>query len=56
MTTNDTDDAKAIRLLKRQLEELEIVRALDYKDSKFKVWQDATTSGLKRFLARIRPT
>jgi len=55
MTTDETDDIKAIRLLNRQLEELQSVRALNWRDPKFRVWHDATMSALQRFLAPGSP-
>ena len=33
---------KAIRLLTRQLEELQTVRGLNYKDPTYKAWRDTT--------------
>ena len=46
----ESPDEKAIRLLKRQLEELQTVRGLNYKDPAFKAWRDTTRSVLERFL------
>jgi hypothetical protein len=51
----ESTNEKAIRLLKRQLEELGTVRALSYKDPRFKSWRDTTTRVLERFLGPTSP-
>src|SRR6476660_2067675 len=51
----ETLDEKAIRLLKRQLEELQTVRGLNYKDPSFKAWYDTTMRVLETFLGRESP-
>lgn len=51
----ETDTDKADRLLNQQLEELESVRGLNYKDPLFLGWRDTTTSLLQRFLPPDSP-
>jgi hypothetical protein len=51
----ETDDEKAIRLLTRQLEELQTVRGLNYKDPAYKTWRDTTTRVLQMFLGPESP-
>ncbi len=51
----ESSDEKAIRLLKRQLEELQTVRSLNYKDPNFKAWRDTTTRVLQMFLGPESP-
>jgi hypothetical protein len=41
---------KAIRLLKRQLDELQRVRGLNYNPLDFKVWRDTIARVLQMFL------
>jgi|GEM_PF-2294383 len=48
-------DQKAIRLLNRQLEQLQDLRGLNYHDSKYKVWRDTTIRVLETFLGRESP-
>lgn len=47
---SESPEQKAVRLLNRQLEELQTVRALNYRDPAFKAWRDTTRSVLDRFL------
>ncbi len=47
----ETDKEKAIRLLSRQLKELETVRRLAVEDGEFKAWRATTTSLLNRYLS-----
>ena len=52
----ETTQQKAIRLLNRQLEELQTIRALNDSDNpKFKSWQDTTWSVFERFLGKENP-
>lgn len=46
----ESPDQKAVRLLKRQLEELQTIRGLNYKHAEFKAWRDSTRSILDRYL------
>jgi hypothetical protein len=55
MMTGETEDTKAVRILTRQLKELEEVRGLNYKDAKFKSWHDDTMRALQRFLSPDSP-
>jgi hypothetical protein len=49
----ENQQQKAIRLLNRQLEELQTVRALNSSsDPKFKAWRDTTRGVLERFLGK----
>jgi hypothetical protein len=48
--TIETDDAKATRLLNRQLEELNGIRPLNYKHPNFIAWRDTTRSVLEKYL------
>ncbi|MGA9798587.1 MAG: hypothetical protein WBQ68_06240 [Terriglobales bacterium] len=52
MHAEETPQQKAMRLLNRQLEELQTVRALNYNDPKFKAWRDTTHGVLERFLGK----
>ena len=52
---NESEDAqqKAIRLLNRQLEELQTIRTLNSsRNPKFKAWRDTTRGVLERFLGK----
>jgi hypothetical protein len=51
----ESDDQKAIRLLKEQLKELETIRGLNSKDPQFKAWRAQTRSYLERFLPLSSP-
>jgi hypothetical protein len=55
MTTGESGQEKAVRLLNEQLEELQSVRGLNGLDSTFTAWFDTTTSLLKRFLSPTSP-
>ena len=46
----ESPQQKAIRLLNRQLGELQTVRALNYLDPKFKAWRNTTMGVLEKFL------
>lgn len=50
MNGQETPEQKAIRLLNRQLGELQTIRALNHEDPKFKAWRDTTQGLLERFL------
>jgi hypothetical protein len=45
-------DTKAIRLLERQLDELQTLRGLNYRDPKFWAWRDTTQGVLDRFCGK----
>jgi hypothetical protein len=55
MTTDGTEDIKAIRLLNQQLGELQNVRGLNYKEPLFEAWRDTTKAYLERFLPPDNP-
>ena len=55
MTTSESGQEKATRLLKEQLKELQSVRGLSGEDPAFTAWLDTTTSFLKRFLSPTSP-
>ena len=55
MTTSETGQEKATRLLKEQLKELPSVCSLNGEDPAFTAWLDTTTSILKRFLSPTSP-
>jgi len=55
MTESESGQDKAIRLLNKQLKELQTVRGLSADDPAFTAWQDTTTSLLKRFLSPTSP-
>lgn len=46
----ETADEKAVRLLQRQLDELQTIRTLNYKHPDFKAWRDTTDAVLERFV------
>jgi hypothetical protein len=46
----ESPQQKAIRLLNRQLGQLQTIRGLNYKHAEFKAWRDATMSILERSL------
>jgi hypothetical protein len=46
----ENPDQKAIRLLNRQLGQLQTVRGLNHKSAEFKAWHDATCEILGKFL------
>lgn len=48
--TTESPEAKAIRLLNRQLGQLQTIRGLNYKHAEFKAWRDTTMSILERSL------
>lgn len=50
MHDHETPEQKAIRLLNRQLGQLETIRGLNYKHAEFKAWHDSTMSILERSL------
>lgn len=51
----ETPVEKAIRLLTRQLEELQTIRSLNYKDPAYKAWHDTTMRVLQMFLGPESP-
>jgi hypothetical protein len=50
--TSESPEAKAIRLLNRQLGELQTVRGLNHLDPKFQAWRITTLGVLERFLGK----
>ncbi len=50
MTTSESGQERATRLLKEQLKELESVRGLDYSEPQFKIWRATTRGYLEKFL------
>jgi len=50
MNGEESPQQKAIRLLNRQLGQLQTIRSLNYKHAEFKAWHDATLSILERSL------
>jgi hypothetical protein len=48
----ETPEQKAIRLLKRQLDELQTIRDLSYQRAEFKAWRDTTRGVLERYLGK----
>lgn len=52
MTEAENQKQKAIRLLARQLEELEFIRGLNWDNPKFKAWRDSTKGVLERSLGK----
>jgi len=54
-TDAKSPDERAIRLLRRQLEELQTIRTLNYKHPDFKAWRDTTSRVLEKFLGPESP-
>jgi hypothetical protein len=48
----ESQQQKAIRLLKRRLEELQAIRALNVEHPHFTAWRDTTRGNLERFLGK----
>jgi hypothetical protein len=55
MDNNESHEEKAIRLLTRQLTDLQTVRGFNYKHADFKAWRDTTTNVLETFLGPESP-
>jgi hypothetical protein len=50
MHDQESPEQKAVRLLKRQLDELQTIRGLNYEHAEFKAWRDSTRIILDRYL------